>query len=69
MSAASIIEEIKRLPLADRLIVVEKTLQAIRQEKSLELKAAADLLYEDYISNEELTAFTALDPEAFYEAK
>jgi hypothetical protein len=49
--------------------VVEKTLEAIRQEKKLSLKEAANLLYNDYKSDKELTIFTQLDTEPFYEAR
>ncbi len=38
MNTTAIIKEIDRLPLTDKLLVVEKTLQAIRQEKIEHLK-------------------------------
>ncbi len=69
MTATAIIDEINRLPLAEKLLVVEKTLEAIRQEKKLSLKEAANLLYDDYKSDKELTIFTQLDTEPFYEAR
>lgn len=69
MTATAIIAEINRLPLTEKLLVAEKTLQAIRQEKNSELKSAATLLYNDYISDQELTTFTVLDREFFYEAR
>jgi len=58
MTATAIIAEINRLPLTEKLLVAEKTLQAIRQEKNSELKSAAGLLYNDYVSDQELAAFT-----------
>lgn len=69
MTTASIIEEISKLPLPDKVLIVEKTLEAIRQEKKLSLKDAANLLYDDYKSDKELTIFTQLDTEPFYEAR
>jgi hypothetical protein len=69
MTATAIIDEINRLPLTEKLLVVEKTLEAIRQEKKLSLKEAANLLYNDYKSDKELTIFTQLDTEPFYEAR
>lgn len=39
------------------------------QEDTDELKKAAETLYDDYKSDKELTAFTNLDFEDFYEAK
>lgn len=69
MTTSSIIEEINKLPLTDKLLVVEKTLEAISQEKKLSLKEAANLLYDDYKSDKELTIFTQLDTEPFYESR
>ncbi len=70
MQANQILEEIARLPMAKRLYVVEKTMSLIRRasEKD-EMKAAAELLYSEYIGDEELTIFTGLDLEDFYEAR
>lgn len=69
MTISSIIEEINRLPLTEKLLVVEKTLQGIRQEKKQSLKDAANLLYDDYKSDKELTIFTQLDSQPFYESR
>jgi hypothetical protein len=69
MTTSAIMEEINRLPLTEKLLVVEKTLKTIKYEKAQELKSAANKLYEYYKSDTELTAFTVLDPETFYEAK
>lgn len=69
MTTSAIIEEISRLPLTEKLLVVEKTLKTIKQEREQELQSAAYKLYDDYNSDKELTAFTVLDPETFYEAK
>ncbi len=69
MTATAIIDEINQLPLTEKLLVVEKTLEAIRQEKKLSLKEAANLLYDDYKSDKELTIFTQLDTEPFFEAR
>jgi hypothetical protein len=69
MTISAIIEEIGKLPLTDKLLVVEKTLQTIRQEDKLSLKEAADLLYHDYKADKELTNFTHLDAEPFYESR
>lgn len=69
MTAANIIRELEQLPLTDRLFVIERTLKSIRTEKEKGLKAAVDDLYGDYRSDKELTAFTQLDNEPFYEAR
>lgn len=70
MQTIDLIHEIQRLPLAKRFYVVEETLKSIKKEEmnhQMELAAAA--LYDDYINDKNLTAFTALDFEHFYEAK
>lgn len=40
-----------------------------KQEEEDQMKKAADELYEDYLSDKELTAFTNLDFESFYETR
>lgn len=69
MTPTSILRELERLPLSDQLFIIERTLKSIRTDKEKRLKAAVDSLYEDYKSDPELTAFTQLDAESFYEAK
>ncbi len=69
MTAANIIRELEVLSLTEKLFVIERTLKFIRTEKEKGLKAAADSLYDDYKSDKDLTAFTQLDSEPFYEAR
>ncbi len=69
MTATAIIKEIKKLPLSDKLLLVEQTINAIKREQQEELRQAVDLLYDDYVNDKNLTAFTVLDAESFYEAK
>ena len=69
MTPTSILRELERLPLTDKLFVIERTLKSIRTTKEKSLKAAVDSLYEDYKTDPELTVFTQLDAESFYEAK
>jgi hypothetical protein len=77
MTQTEILHELEKLPLLDRLTVVETVLHLIRQdlqqehaearsEKKRQLAAAAEALLADYTSDEELTAFTALNGEDFY---
>jgi hypothetical protein len=61
MKTNELIKEIQRLPVSKRIYVVEKTIQTIRkQENKSQMKLAADILYSDYTSDNELTAFTKL---------
>ena len=69
MTTTSIIEELSKLTTAERLLVIEKTLKAIRQESEGTLDQAADSLYNDYKTDKELTLFNQLDSEPFYEAR
>lgn len=71
MSAIEIISEIQKLPVSQRLLIVEKILQLIREgsdkRETDELSLASKELLIDYETDEELTAFTALDSEGIYE--
>jgi hypothetical protein len=78
MSQAALLEELKKLTVTERLTLIETALQQIRQdlqsedrlsaraEKKKQLAAAAEALRQDYATDEELTAFTALDGEDFH---
>jgi hypothetical protein len=81
MTQAQILEEIGRLPIPDRLTIIEDVLRLIRQDlhhtmqvqKQADLRrqlaTAAQALLADYTAGGELTAFTALDGEDFHEAR
>ena len=70
MSTQEIIREINRLSLNERLLIVEKTLEVIRSSAlDHQLSVAAEEMSSEYKINKELTAFTSLDLEDFYEAR
>lgn len=71
MTATQLLLEINRLPLPERLRLVELTIHSIRQKPAGQpsMAEAAQQLLADYQSDPELTAFTALDGESFYEAR
>ncbi len=70
MSMHDIVNEINRLPLDTKIKVVEEVLKSIRkQEISESMRIASEQLYDDYANDSELTAFTSLDFENFYETK
>ncbi len=70
MRTTTIINEIQQLPIAQRIYVVEKTMSLLRrQEECNSMKRAVDTLLSDYTLDKELTAFTTLDFENFYETK
>jgi len=73
-----ILDELKKLPTAERLTVIEAALRLIREElqqleqpltkteREEQLAAAAEALLPDYAAGGELTIFTALDSEDFH---
>ena len=70
MKTGEIIKEIERLPIPKRIYVIEKAIQLIRkQEDAIQMKNAVNDLMADYKSDKELTAFTNMDMEDFYEAR
>ena len=70
MGTSEIISEINKLPVSQRLTVIELTIKKIKEEeKKQRLIASAEILYNDYINDPDLTALTILDGEDFYEAK
>ncbi len=70
MKTNEIIKELRRMPVNKQIYVIEKTIQSIRQqEDSKQMKKAVDQLYADYKNEQELTAFTNIDFEDFYETR
>lgn len=70
MLIIELMQEIKRLPLTKRFYVLEETIKSIKKEEmQQQLELAANELYDDYKNDKELTAFTSLDFENFYETK
>jgi hypothetical protein len=70
MRTTEIIKEIQNLPIRKRIYVLEKTIHSLgKQEDAIQMRKAADALYADYNSDKELTVFTTLDFESFYEAR
>jgi len=77
MTNIEILEQLKNLSAAERLKIVEATVHQLREdlegpgsqgveEASARLARAAEALLGDYSNDRELTAFTALDGEAFH---
>ena len=70
MKTRELIKEIQRLPVRKRFYVIERSMHLIRkQEDESQMKNAVDELHEDYLTDKELTAFTNLDFENFYETR
>ncbi|MET4082791.1 hypothetical protein ABIB40_002755 [Pedobacter sp. UYP30] len=70
METGYLMQEIKRLPLPQRFYVVEETIKSIKEEEQRkQMEVAADMLFNDYTNDEELTSFNSIDLDGFYEAK
>ena len=62
--------EIEKLPLYDKLKIIEKTAHSVRiDSERKKMAVAAKSLVGNYSSDQELTAFLALDGEEFYETR
>jgi hypothetical protein len=80
MTYTEMLETLKKFTLSERLALMEATLHLMREElqqheqpatdeTTARLATAAQALLPDYTTDTELTSFTALDSEDFYEAR
>jgi hypothetical protein len=70
METQEILRVIKKLPVDKQMLIIEKTLKTLRENDiKKKMTDAADAMYSDYATNKELTEFTVLDCESFYETK
>lgn len=68
METQALISQIQHLPVSQQIYIAEKILSVIRnREKKSEMELATEILYSDYLNDNELTIFTNLDFENFYE--
>ena len=69
MQTLELIQEIQRLPLIKKFYVIEETIKSIKKDEvSQQMEMAVSDLYSEYSTDKNLTAFTSLDLENFYEA-
>ena len=70
MKTDELIKEIELLPIDERMMIIEKAIHSVRiQNEKKKLAKIAHALILEYSQNEELTSFTALDFEEFYETR
>jgi hypothetical protein len=69
METLEIIRKVNRLPLSQQMLIAERIIHSIRKREQPSLEAAAERLYTDYMTDENLTVFTQLDCEDFYETR
>ena len=69
MHTKEIIDVIRRLPFNEQQEIADFIMGSIvENDEKQKIKTAAIKLYDDYTYDEELTTFTVLDSEEFYEA-
>ncbi len=70
MSTSDILKEIDLLPLNEKLSLIQKALRdMLRHNYEQQLTVAAEAMENEYKTNTELTAFTSIDLDDFYETK
>ena len=69
MSTREILHSIKQLPFNERLLIIEKALKSLHESADTQLEKAAKILMSDYKNDKDLTSFTSIDFEKFYEAR
>lgn len=70
MQTEELLEVIRRLPIDERRYLVKQTIASFQTiDYQQKMSEAADLLYNDYMNDIELTEFTKIDHDDFYEAK
>jgi hypothetical protein len=69
METLEIISTVNRLPMYQQMLIAERILHSMRKGEQPSLEMAAERLYVDYMTDENLTVFTQLDYEDFYEAR
>ena len=66
MEVLEIVHNVTRLPQSQQMLVVEYIIRSMRKREQPSMEMAAERLYEDYMTDENLTVFTQLDCEDFY---
>lgn len=75
MGILQIMNIVRELPLREKIHIIELIFKEIKEEtvnsqnEEEKRRKAAQLLLSDYQNDQELTAFSALDKEDFYEPK
>lgn len=69
METLEIMRNVRRLPRQQQMLIAERIIHSVRQREKSTMEVAAERLYTDYITDENLTMFTQLDCEDFYETR
>jgi len=68
METVEIMRHVNRMPVSQQMLIVERIIHSIRQREQPSMEMAVERLYADYMTDENLTVFTQLDCEDFYES-
>ena len=69
MSTKEILNSINQLPFNQSISLIEKALKTLHESEDTQLEKAANSLLADYNNDSNLTAFTSIDFDKFYEAR
>ncbi len=69
MSLKELLKESEKLPALERIILAEKILHTIRFAGDEDMENGVREMHEEYKTNEELTIFTDMNFEDFYETR
>jgi hypothetical protein len=70
METQKILEQINKLPVEHKMLIIEQTIRSIREKEIKEkMNTAVSELLHEYRTNKELTVFTNIDFENFYESR
>ena len=68
MQTYTIINEIQRLSISRQMYIAEMIIKSVRKKESTkQMELAAEQLYNEYETNKELTIFTNINFDNFYE--
>ncbi|MGJ3235607.1 hypothetical protein [Marivirga sp.] len=69
MNKEEILNEISLMSLDDRKEIIQFAMKSLERDSKAEMKDAVEEMLVEYKTNKELTAFTSIDFDRFYEAK
>ncbi len=69
METIELLNEIEKLSFSEKLTIVEKTIHRLKEYGPDDMSIAAESLSNEYKINKELTIFSSLDSENFYEPR
>ncbi|WMN11752.1 hypothetical protein QYS49_39510 [Marivirga salinae] len=69
MSKEEILNEISLMSFDDRKEIIQFAMKSLERDSNAEMKDAVEEMLVEYKTNKELTAFTSIDFDRFYEAK